>query len=504
MSAHRLLAAILAVVLVSAVPTTATTRELDECPISKIMGVRATTTADGVVRVAWPRGDVALAVDGLRTRPAMGLTSWAAFQDTTGGARVMGDTVVFEDEVDSAVDAALAAGIEITALHNHFFFDDPNVYFLHIGGRGSVEALARGVRQMWDAVKEVRRRNPQPADRFPGPTPDEGEIDASRLEQILGHGGRAEGEVFKVSIGRAAEMGGSEFGGSMGLTTWMAFTGGDELAAVAGDFAMTAEEVQPVLKALRKAKISIVALHNHMLGESPAIYFAHFWGKGSAVALAQGLRAALDEQAGADRASRIVVDFEGMVVDEAPSGFTCARTGRGSPGSWVIQNDPTAPAGGRALAQTSDDATSYRFPVCVYEGFTATDVDLSVAFKPVAGTVDQAAGLVWRYRDPENYYVVRANALEDNIVLYKVENGKRSDLRPVGSWPFAYGRGAEVPAGRWSTLRIVAKGRRFSVWLGDERLFDVEDDTFPNAGKVGVWTKADSVTLFDALRIETR
>ncbi len=211
-----------------------------------------------------------------------------------------------------------------------------------------------------------------------------------------------------------------------------------------------------------------------------------------------------DEVERVDRGTGVVVDFESMAVGEAPSGFTCARTGRGAPGTWAIQDDATAPAGTRVLAQTSSDATSYRFPVCAYEGFSATDIDLSVAFKPVSGTVDQAAGLVWRYRDSDNYYVARANALEDNVVLYKVEKGKRSDLKPVGSWFFAYGRDAEVPAGRWSTLRIVAKGGRFSVWLGDEHLFDVEDDTFSAAGKVGLWTKADSVTRFDALRIESR
>lgn len=214
--------------------------------------------------------------------------------------------------------------------------------------------------------------------------------------------------------------------------------------------------------------------------------------------------AASGEEAASVGRVQVVVDFESMVVGEAPSGFTCARTGRGAPGNWAIQDDATAPVGTRVLAQTSTDATSYRFPLCIYEGFSSADVDLSVAFKPVSGQVDQAAGLVWRYRDPDNYYVVRANALEDNVVLYKMENGKRSDLKLVGSWFFAYGRDAEVPAGRWSTLRVVAKGKRFSVWLGDEHLFDLEDETFSAAGKVGLWTKADSVTLFDNLRVEGR
>ncbi len=503
MSARQTLVSLLLALAATTLSAPATS-EANEELISKIMGVPAATTPDGVIRVAWPRDDVPLAVDGLPLQPAMGLTSWAGFQATSGGARVMGETVVFEDEVDAAMDAALAAGIEITALHNHFFFDNPKVYFMHIGGRGSVESLAGGVREMWDAVKDVRQQNPLPVTRFSGGTPSHGEMDTARLEEILGHKGRARGSVFKITIGRNAEMRGVGFGASMGLTTWMAFTGGDELAAVAGDFAMTAEEVQPVLRALRKSKISVVALHNHMLGESPSLYFTHFWGKGPAVALARGLRAALDAQAGVGQRSALVIDVERMGAGEAPSGFSCARTGRGDAGAWVIQRDATAPAGTSVLALTSADATSYRFPICIYDAFTARNVDLSVAFKPISGKVDQAAGLVWRYRDPNNYYVVRANALEDNVVLYKVEDGKRSDLKPTGSWFFSYGKKAKVPAGHWSALRVVVNGGQFSVWLGDEHLFDVEDTTFAEAGKVGLWTKADSVTLFDALSIERR
>jgi 3-keto-disaccharide hydrolase len=137
----------------------------------------------------------------------------------------------------------------------------------------------------------------------------------------------------------------------------------------------------------------------------------------------------------------------------------------------------------------------------VADGTAATDVDLSVRFKPVSGTGDQAAGLVWRYRDQDNYYIVRANALESNVVLYKVENGKRSDLDPKGSGPFAYGRKAQVASGVWGTLRVVARGPLFQVFLNGEKLFEVEDETFTGAGPVGVWTKADSVTYFDDLEL---
>ncbi len=197
-------------------------------------------------------------------------------------------------------------------------------------------------------------------------------------------------------------------------------------------------------------------------------------------------------------ANELTLDFDHMDAQIAPVGFTQARTGRGGTGVWEIKEDITAPSGKRVLAQTSSDPTNYRFPLCIYDAFEARDVDLSVSFKPLSGRVDQAAGLVWRYQDPDNYYVVRANALEENVVLYKVENGKRSDLKPQGSW-FAYGKDAPVPLGVWSSLRVLVRSNTFSVSLNGEHLFDVEDDTFPQAGKIGLWTKADSVTFFDTL-----
>ena len=476
-------------------------QELDAKTISRIMGVAATTSPDGVVRVGWPRTDVEFRVDGVAFRPAMGLGTWAAFQATPQGARVMGDTVVFEDEANPALDAAFSSGIEVTALHNHFFFDTPKAYFMHIGGSGSSEALAAGVRSIWDAVRRVRAKNPTPAELFPGESPRHGDFDTAQLEETIGASGKLRDGVFKISIGRSAIMAGSPFGASMGLTTWMAFSGSDELAAVAGDFAMSAQEVQPVLRALRSSDINIVALHNHMLGESPAMFFAHFWGKGRASKLAQGLRGALDAQRAAAKASapnELTLGFDRMELHAAPAGFRQARTGRGSAGVWRVEEDDGAPSGSRVLAQTSDDTTNYRFPLCVYDAFEARDVDLNVFFKPISGRVDQAAGLVWRYQDPDNYYVVRANALEDNVVLYKVENGKRSDLKPKGSL-FAYGRAAPVPLGAWSSLRVLVRSNTFSVWLNGDHLFDVEDETFPLAGRVGLWTKADSVTLFDSL-----
>lgn len=196
------------------------------------------------------------------------------------------------------------------------------------------------------------------------------------------------------------------------------------------------------------------------------------------------------------------IDFESAPVGSEPPGFSTALTDGGPPGTWIVEEDPASPGGPRVLVQKSTDATSGRFPLCIYEGVTARDVAVSVGFKPISGEEDQAAGIVWRYRDANNYYVVRANALEDNVVLYKVEAGKRTDLKPVGAGWFAYGQKASVPSGTWSTLRVEARGKRFSVSLDGRHLFDVEDETFSEPGKVGLWTKADSVTAFDRLVVE--
>ncbi len=199
-------------------------------------------------------------------------------------------------------------------------------------------------------------------------------------------------------------------------------------------------------------------------------------------------------------ASAQTLKFDSDKPGSAPGGFSTALTGKGKPGTWVVRKEADAPSKPNVLAQTDEDPTGYRFPVCVYDAFTAKDVDVSVKFKPVKGKKDQAAGIVWRYKDQDNYYIVRANALENNVVLYKVENGKRSDLPLVGKGR-TYGEKVKVPSGKWSTLRVVAKGEKFETYLNGEKLFDVEDGTFAAAGKVGLWTKADSYTLFDNLTI---
>jgi len=193
-------------------------------------------------------------------------------------------------------------------------------------------------------------------------------------------------------------------------------------------------------------------------------------------------------------ASETGINFDAFEVGKTPIGFSTALTGGGGPVSWMIREDFTAPSGGKVLAQTSSDTTDYRFPLCVYDKFTGRDVEVSVKFKAISGKVDQAAGLVARLQDKDNYYIVRANALEDNVRLYKVVSGSRKQFAGVK---------AKVSSGQWHTLKLEEKGKHFQVFFDDKLLFEADDDTFKEAGKIGLWTKADSVTYFADLKIES-
>jgi len=209
----------------------------------------------------------------------------------------MGDMVLFEDEVNPVMSVALDGGLEVTALHNHFFFDQPRVMYMHIGGSGSVERLAPVVARMMDKVREVRKHRPAPAAGFAaGPAPADNRIAAAELDRILGVQGETNAGMYKATIGRKARMHGREVAKQMGVNTWAAFGGTDEDALVDGDFAMLESELQAVLKTLRKAGINIVAIHNHMTHEEPQYVFLHYWGRGRAADLARGIRSALDTQ----------------------------------------------------------------------------------------------------------------------------------------------------------------------------------------------------------------
>jgi len=185
------------------------------------------------------------------------------------------------------------------------------------------------------------------------------------------------------------------------------------------------------------------------------------------------------------------IDIAAMQPGTAPPGFTFWHTGDGGAAEWQVIADPTA-AGQKAIGQISKDTTDYRFPLAVYQPISAKDVDVTVRFKPVGGTVDQAGGIAIRLTTPGDYYVVRANALEDNVNFYRVVKGRRSQIKGVD---------AKVATGQWHTLGLRAEGDRFTVSFDGAPLFTTEDKIFANAGKVALWTKADSVTHFDAISI---
>ena len=269
---------------------------LDGVKIDQITGLKGKLNEkEGVYKITFPRADVSVSVDGWKMPPFMGLGTWASFtKGAHAQAMVMGDTVVFEDEVNSAMSVALDNGLSVTALHNHFFFDHPKVFFMHIAGEGSVEQLATAVRKVYDKIKEIRARNPQPKESF-GETalPEKSSISAEPLNAVFGMSGEVNNGMVKFVVGRPAKMDGVAINNTMGVNTWAAFAGSDDNAAVDGDFAVTEDELQPVLKSLRGNNINIVAIHQHMTREEPRIIFLHYWGRGKADVLARSVRSAV-------------------------------------------------------------------------------------------------------------------------------------------------------------------------------------------------------------------
>ena len=267
---------------------------LDAAKIDQVTGLKGKLNEkENAYKVTWPRGDVKVTVDGWSMPPFMGLGTWAAFTGSNEKALMMGDTVLFEDEVSAAMTAALDNGLSVTALHNHFFFDKPKVFFMHIEGEGSVDQLANAVRKVYDAVKKVRSENSQPKDSFGGSAlPDKNSISAEPLNKIFGAQGDAKDGMVKFTFGRPATMHGVKIDNTMGVNTWAAFAGADDNAVVDGDFAVTEDELQAVLKSLVKQKIYIVAIHQHMTHEQPRVMFFHYWGRGRAKDLAQAIKGA--------------------------------------------------------------------------------------------------------------------------------------------------------------------------------------------------------------------
>jgi hypothetical protein len=249
-----------------------------------------------VLKVNIPRNDVAVTVANVRTPTAFGFGGWVAMTKGTGGTEVMmGDLVLTQDEVNPVMSALLDNGLDVTALHNHFLWDEPRMFFMHVHGYGSAADLARRVKPALDLIGKNVQRAPAPTSgaAAPGAT-----LDTAKLAQIVGTQGEQNGAVYKITIGRAdlkvTEMGAS-INARMGLNTWAAFTGTNDKAAIAGDVAMLGSEVTPVLTALRKNGLDVVAIHHHMIDTQPTIYFLHYWGTGPAEKLAAGFKAALGE-----------------------------------------------------------------------------------------------------------------------------------------------------------------------------------------------------------------
>jgi hypothetical protein len=267
---------------------------LDTAKIDQITGLKGKLNEkEGVYKVTVPRNDVKVVVDGWTMPPFMGLGTWASFTPTKDGAMVMGDTVLFEDEVNAAMSAALDNGLNVTALHNHFFFDHPKVYFMHIEGEGTVDKVADAVRKVYDAIKQIRAADPNPKDSFgAAPLPEKSSITAAPLNEIFETQGEPKDGMLKFTFGRPATMHGVNIGKDMGVNTWAAFAGTDDNAVVDGDFAVTEDELQLTVRSLLKEKINIVAIHQHMTHEQPRMMFFHYWGRGRAKDLAHAMKGA--------------------------------------------------------------------------------------------------------------------------------------------------------------------------------------------------------------------
>jgi hypothetical protein len=273
---------------------TADTHKLDTATIEKLSGMAGEyNEKEKVYKISYPRKDLSVTSNGVKITPAMGLTAWAAFTKPNGHTMVMGDIVMTEGQVNHVMSAALDAGLEVTALHNHFFGETPKIMFMHIGGMGDEKTLATAVGNVFSALKESTQM------KFPEAAidPANSKLDTKIIDGALGKSGTLKDGVYKITFGRKTKMHGSDMGNAMGVNTWAAFTGSDEKAVVDGDFAMLESEMLPVLKKLVAAKINIVAIHNHMAGETPRMMFLHFWGIGSTIELAKGINSALDTQA---------------------------------------------------------------------------------------------------------------------------------------------------------------------------------------------------------------
>src|SRR2546426_8460680 len=271
-------------VLMAAQPTA----KLDTAKIEQLTGLKGKLDEkEGAFKVSYPRNDIGSTAAGVKLTPPLGLTAWAAFSGGGAHTMVMGDVVLTEDQVNTAMSTALDNGLEVTALHNHFFWDSPKVMFMHIGGMGDEEKLATAVGKVFATLKEKGQ--------VPGADidPSKSTIDPAKLDAAFGKKGEFKDGVYKATWGRTTKVHGMTMGNTMGVNTWAALAGSDDKAGIDGDFAMLEPEVQDVLKALRHGGVNNVANHPPQSGQQPRVLFLHYWGIGPAEELAKTVVAAL-------------------------------------------------------------------------------------------------------------------------------------------------------------------------------------------------------------------
>lgn len=269
--------------------------QVDTALIEKVTGMKGKGN-NGEYKITVPQNDLDVTVDGFKIIPAMGLGTWIAFTPTADGAMIMGDIIVTEKDLKPVQQEVIKQGLTITAIHNHFVRNHPNVMYMHIGGAGRTDSMAAKAKAVLAKVKESRGGDPSKGSASSGDVPNS--LDTRKLDEIIGGKAEMSKGVYKYTIGRPDvkltehNVPVSTF---LGFNTWAAFQGSNDKAAVAGDFTMLENEVAPVIKALVENGIEVVAVHNHMVHESPKIFFLHYWGTGNAEQLAKGLRAALDQ-----------------------------------------------------------------------------------------------------------------------------------------------------------------------------------------------------------------
>lgn len=272
-----------------------TKNALDTLTIERVIGIKGKVNA-GEYKITIPQNDLDIFVDSFKIIPAMGLGTWVAFTPTKDGAMMMGDIIITETDLKPVQQEVIRQGLTITAIHNHFVRNHPNVMYMHIDGNGNTEQMAQKAKAVLDKVKEVRGNDPSKGSSSNETVPNT--LDTKRLDEIIGYKAEMSKGVYKYTIGRPdikLMEHGVPVSAFLGFNTWAAFQGTPEKAAVAGDFTMLQNEVAPVIKSLIENGIEVVAVHNHMVHEQPRIFFLHYWGIGNAEQLAKGLRSALDQ-----------------------------------------------------------------------------------------------------------------------------------------------------------------------------------------------------------------